>query len=334
LMGSPAYMSPEQVEGDAEKMGPCCDIYSLGVIFYELLAGRVPFEGSIASVMGQVMTAIPKPPSVYKPGIDPAIEAVCLRMLAKQPEDRFASMREVAVALESYLEGRATASTVRNRPAPPTEVLPAVREQTRGVVVPHWILWTAVVVVAAAFGTTWWLIAITMKQTQQVFDRSTQEAVTKGEARLVLNHETLPQDQVQWPIPLRGGTNDLEVNQDGKTTSTTIDVPKDVPYYLVDFTPEPLPRAVADWTLANGGKMKINGSNDPISDPALVPKGKLVITDLDLSGVILVPNQELDLICRLGDSLKELVLPKGTPLHRIEKIHQDLPKCHVTTNGT
>ena len=56
VMGSPAYMSPEQVEGDIEKIGPASDIYSLGIIFYELLTGQVPFRGSIASVIGQIVT--------------------------------------------------------------------------------------------------------------------------------------------------------------------------------------------------------------------------------------------------------------------------------------
>ncbi len=56
IMGSPAYMSPEQVEADPEKIGPAADQYSLGVILYELLTGRVPFRGSLASVMGQIVS--------------------------------------------------------------------------------------------------------------------------------------------------------------------------------------------------------------------------------------------------------------------------------------
>ena len=55
IMGSPAYMAPEQVKGEAHAMGPGCDIYSLGVILYELLARWLPFEGDSMSLLAQVL---------------------------------------------------------------------------------------------------------------------------------------------------------------------------------------------------------------------------------------------------------------------------------------
>jgi hypothetical protein len=84
-------------------MGPGCDIYALGVILYQLLTGRLPFAGSIAEVLGQIVTQPPLPPSRYRPGLDPVLEAVCLKALSKKVADRYAGMREFGAALALYL---------------------------------------------------------------------------------------------------------------------------------------------------------------------------------------------------------------------------------------
>jgi serine/threonine protein kinase len=102
-LGTPAYMSPEQVAGAVGKMGPACDIYALGVILYQLLTCRLPFEGSVAEVLTQIVTQSPAPPSKHRPGLDARLEAVCLKALSKQPSDRQASMRDLAAALTDYL---------------------------------------------------------------------------------------------------------------------------------------------------------------------------------------------------------------------------------------
>ena len=78
-------MSPEQAFGDVETIGPGCDIYSLGVIMYELLTGRVPFEGPEAFVLGQILFVEPAPPSTYRSDLDPQLEAICLKAIAKSP---------------------------------------------------------------------------------------------------------------------------------------------------------------------------------------------------------------------------------------------------------
>jgi serine/threonine protein kinase len=103
VVGTPMYMSPEQASGKGEAIGPSCDIYSLGVIMYELLTGRVPFEGPEALVLGQILFVDPPPPSKYRPDIDPRLEAICLKAIAKSLDQRFATMGEFAMALGDYL---------------------------------------------------------------------------------------------------------------------------------------------------------------------------------------------------------------------------------------
>ena len=107
LVGTPAYMSPEQVEGDYDKVGSASDQYSLGVILYEMLTGQLPFRGSIALVLGQIVTKAPTPPSQSRLDLDPRIEAVCLKMMAKISSDRFASLNAVADELAAILRNPA-----------------------------------------------------------------------------------------------------------------------------------------------------------------------------------------------------------------------------------
>ena len=103
IVGSPAYMSPEQVEGDSDQLTPAADQYSLGVMLYELLTGELPFRGSITAVIGAILTKQPTPVAELRSDLDPRIVALCERMMHKEAGKRFASLREVANEIRGIL---------------------------------------------------------------------------------------------------------------------------------------------------------------------------------------------------------------------------------------
>jgi WD40 repeat protein/serine/threonine protein kinase len=96
-LGTPAFMSPEQAAGRLDLIDHRTDVYSLGAILYEILTGRPPFVGKdIGELLRKVRTEAPARPSLYVPDLSPALDAVCLRALAKTPDARYGSAADLA----------------------------------------------------------------------------------------------------------------------------------------------------------------------------------------------------------------------------------------------
>jgi beta-lactam-binding protein with PASTA domain/predicted Ser/Thr protein kinase len=103
-LGSVHYFSPEQARG--ELAAPASDIYSLGIVLFELLTGQRPWRGDTAAAIATArLSGVVPSPSAVKPGVPPVLEAIDQRALAPRPEERFAAAADMAEALEAYLAG-------------------------------------------------------------------------------------------------------------------------------------------------------------------------------------------------------------------------------------
>ena len=114
LLGTPAYMAPEQALGQRD-FDQRVDVYGLGGVLYFALCGYPPFGGGLFETLEQVIHRPPEPPSARRAGVSPALEAICLKALAKDPADRYGEMRELAEALRAAGEGEGRAA--RRAPA-------------------------------------------------------------------------------------------------------------------------------------------------------------------------------------------------------------------------
>jgi serine/threonine protein kinase len=107
LIGTPCYMSPEQAKGQNENIGPKTDLYSLGVILYELLTGRLPFQGeSSVETLHKIVHDEAVLPSKIKRHVSRDLETICLKCLAKKPEQRYSTSAALAEDLDRFLDHR------------------------------------------------------------------------------------------------------------------------------------------------------------------------------------------------------------------------------------
>jgi tRNA A-37 threonylcarbamoyl transferase component Bud32 len=105
IFGTPSYMAPEQATGNVHEVGPATDVYALGVILYELLCGRTPFQGPLQAVLAGVLYREPPRPRSLRPQLPRDLEAICLKCLEKEPGKRYGSAQELADDLGRWQRG-------------------------------------------------------------------------------------------------------------------------------------------------------------------------------------------------------------------------------------
>jgi WD40 repeat protein len=187
VMGTPAYMAPEQAEGKVREVGPPADLYALGVILYELLTGRTPFRGaSVLETLQQVKTAEPPPPSRFVPRLDRDIETVVLKCLEKEPSRRYATAAALADDLDRY--GRGEPITAR----PVGQVERVFRWARRRPLVAGLAASLAVVSVTAFALITWkWLEAsraTRLAESRALQERQARQKATRAQKEAVDAH--------------------------------------------------------------------------------------------------------------------------------------------------
>jgi hypothetical protein len=107
LLGTPAYMAPEQAGGEHERIDVRTDVYALGAVLYELLTGRMPFQGvGLIDTLIKVISEEPTPPSTLRSDLHPELEAICLKAMAKDPDERYQRAASLGEALEAWGSGK------------------------------------------------------------------------------------------------------------------------------------------------------------------------------------------------------------------------------------
>lgn len=213
ILGTPAYMAPEQARGDQTQVGPASDIYSLGTILYELLTGERPYKGMIVEVLSQLGRTTPPTPRSLNPYVDEQLEAICLKAMSLEPSDRWATMDDFKTSLEVWLSAPLEAPGINTATLPYIVTTNTSSDQLdlKPQLATHWNLWrswTNRIAIALVFAGIIFTAGIFYISTQQGTVRI---EVQHPEVEVHVDGRTIELKHLEQPLTLWTGTHQLEV---------------------------------------------------------------------------------------------------------------------------
>jgi serine/threonine protein kinase len=188
VVGTPAYMSPEQARGDSKHVDGRSDVYSLGVVLYQMVTGLLPFPGDNLVEFVKALNDDPVPPRHLNPHVPRELETVCLRAMSRKPNRRYPTAAALAEDLRRFLAGW----PVKARRAGPT--VRAARWLRRKLLLPALVLALQIVIILA-------VIKVTLAMVQADAERPTKETPN---AKADAPPEPKPVEKAKGPILPKG----------------------------------------------------------------------------------------------------------------------------------